>query len=164
MKPRGKPGARPKARRGAQPGNCNALKHGFYSSAFKQQEKAVLSRTAAADLSGEIDLVRVTCLRFLEALQQAPGPIDVQTYLAALRLVNLSALSIARMIRVQCFAGLGLELQSLRTYMMLPEAVRLMDEEQARLSPAEQEQLREDLRREQEQRVKAPLLHPDEET
>ncbi len=164
MKPKGKAAARAKARRGAQPGNRNALKHGFYSSAFKQHEKAVLSRTAAADLSGEIDLVRVTCLRFLEALQQAPGPIDVQTYLAALRLVNLSALSIARMIRVQCLAGPGLDLQSLRTLMMLPQALRLMDEEDACLSPAESEQLREDLRREQEQRIKAPLLHPDDET
>ncbi len=164
MKPREKPKAGAKARRGAQPGNRNALKHGFYSSAFKQQEKAVLSRTAAIDLSGEIDLIRVTCLRFLEAIQQAPDPIDVQTCLAALRLVNLSALSIARMIRVQCLAGRGLDLQSLRTSMMLPELVRLMDEEHARLSPVEQEQLRERLRREQEQLVNAPLLHPDEET
>ncbi len=163
MKPSRKAGVTAKARRGAQPGNRNALKHGFYSSAFKQQEKAVLSRTAAADLSGEIDLIRVTCLRFLESLQQAPCPIDVQTHLAALRLVNLSALSIARMIRVQCLAGSGLDLQSLRTLMMLPQALRLMDEQDARLSPAEPEQPREDLRREQEQRVNAPLVHSDEE-
>ena len=112
-------------RRGARPGNRNAWKHGFYSSAFKEKERRLLSRMPAADLAAEIDLIRIANYRFLEALNNAPTPLDVETQLAAVRAVNLSAQSITSLIRAQALtsamsetdtlAGLLKSLQSAET-------------------------------------------------
>ncbi len=58
---------RQKRKRGAQPGNTNALKHGFYSKALKEAEKIELE--AARDLDGlddEIALLRVKIKSLVE--------------------------------------------------------------------------------------------------
>lgn len=88
-------------KRGAQPGNSNALKHGFYSSIFKDNERRLLSEVPLTDLTAEIELIRVTNKRFLEALQASKGTLDFETQLTALRAVNLSAQSIATLLRTQ---------------------------------------------------------------
>ncbi len=88
-------------KRGAPVGNHNALKHGFYSVAFKASEQRLLAKLPAQDLSAEIELIRVTSLRFLQALDAAGRPTDFDTQLSALRVLNLSAHSIATLLRTQ---------------------------------------------------------------
>jgi hypothetical protein len=93
--------ADPIAKPGGQPGNHNALKHGFYSSLFKDAERRLLAELPVTDLSAEIELIRVTNSRFLKALQASRGSLDFDTQLTALRAVNLSAHSIASLLRAQ---------------------------------------------------------------
>ncbi len=110
--------ADPAARtRGGQPGNDNALKHGFYSAIFKDNERRLLSQVPLTDLSAEIELIRVTNKRFLEALAASKGELDFDTQLTALRAVNLSAHSIATLLRAHALTSIYdrtlAELQSL---------------------------------------------------
>ncbi len=88
-------------KKGAQPGNNNAFKHGFYSTIFKEEERRILSEVPLTDLTAEIELIRVTIKRFLEALAASRAELDFETQLTALRAVNLSAQSIATLLRAQ---------------------------------------------------------------
>lgn len=90
-----------KRRRGAPRGNRNALKHGFYSAAFQRTERQFLLRLPGADLSPEIELIRVQLYRFLEALNHPSLQLDIQTRLAALRAVSLSVQSILALARAR---------------------------------------------------------------
>jgi hypothetical protein len=91
--------------RGAQPGNQNARKHGFYSTHFKQREKQILDTLEPSDISAEIELIRVTCSRFLQAWNDSHHRPDLESSLVALRAVNLSAHTIAMLLRVQSITG-----------------------------------------------------------
>ena len=91
--------------RGGQPGNHNAVKHGFYSSVFKARERSMLLDLPLTDLSAEIDLIRITNRRFLQALKASKGDLDLQTQLTALRAVNLSAQSIATLLRAHALTA-----------------------------------------------------------
>jgi hypothetical protein len=92
-------------KRGGQPGNANAAKHGFYSAVFKARERTMLADLPVTDLSAEIDLIRITNHRFLQALKASKGDLDLQTQLTALRAVNLSAQSIATLLRVHALTA-----------------------------------------------------------
>ena len=50
-------------KKGAQPGNKNALKHGFYSAYFRPAEKRDFSRFDDETLQSEINLVRAVLRR-----------------------------------------------------------------------------------------------------
>jgi hypothetical protein len=115
--------------RGGQPGNNNALKHGFYSTLFKDRERTLLEQMQPADLSAEIELIRVTSARFLESLAASKEPGDFEANLTALRLVNLSAQSIAMLLRVQTLSG------SLRKEM--DQALKALEEVAERLNIAD---------------------------
>ena len=67
--------------RGAQPGNHNAVKHGYYSSVFKEAERRLLEQIPLTDLSAEIQLIRVTSKRFLQALTASKDHLDFDTQL-----------------------------------------------------------------------------------
>ena len=97
---------------GAPLGNHNAYKHGFYSAAFKAAEKRLLSEMPPEDLTAEIQLIRVTSLRFLEAINAAAQPLDFDTQLAALRALNLSARSITSLLRAQALHVAARELDA----------------------------------------------------
>lgn len=56
-----KPGRKP----GAQPGNKNALRHGFYSAEFTKPELTSLDDTKPDDITAEIALIRV-CINRLQ--------------------------------------------------------------------------------------------------
>jgi hypothetical protein len=89
-----------KKKRGAQPGNNNALQHGLYSAAFKAEENRLLGESSATDLTAEIELIRVMNTRFLESLQTGQ-PLDPETQMSALRVVTLSSQAIMGLIRLQ---------------------------------------------------------------
>jgi hypothetical protein len=88
-------------KRGAQPGNLNAIKHGFYSDQFRQAEKMGLSRIQQADLTNEIQLFRVQLRRYLEAETVALDQMDYETRLQALHTFSLAAESFNRLVRTQ---------------------------------------------------------------
>lgn len=98
-----------KRKRGAPPGNHNALKHGFYSGQFRQIERRAISQAANADLTGEINLLRVQILRYLEAENSVSGTLDYETRLSALRTVSLAAGSLIRLVRLQAILNLQAE-------------------------------------------------------
>lgn len=56
------------AKRGGQPGNTNALKHGFYSGKFTPLELTDLETALGDGLGDEIALLRVMIRRFSEAI------------------------------------------------------------------------------------------------
>jgi len=63
--------------KGAQPGNLNALKHGYYSRALSKAQQLLLERARrvpADDLTGEIALLRQ---RLYTALEAAPEKLDL---------------------------------------------------------------------------------------
>lgn len=108
-------------KRGAQPGRArepqatvvhpsctghqdNAVTHGFYSSLFKDRERELLSKVPLTDLSAEIGLIRITTKRFLETLVGSTDRLDLETQLSALRAINLSAHSIATLLRAHSLA------------------------------------------------------------
>jgi hypothetical protein len=90
-----------KNKRGAQPGNNNAFKHGFYSAAFEAEEARLLDGSSIDDLTAEIELIRVMNMRFLESLRSSLEPLDRETQLSALRAVTLSAQAITGLTRLQ---------------------------------------------------------------
>lgn len=64
-------------KKGAQPGNLNALKHGYYSRALTKAQRLLLERARALpadDLSGEIALLRQRLFTLLEA---SPEKLDL---------------------------------------------------------------------------------------
>ena len=81
--------ARTKRQPGGQPGNLNALKHGFYSQALKEAQSLELDEATALpvdDLSGEIALLRQ---RILLLLQAAPDKLELLC-LATRAIANLT--------------------------------------------------------------------------
>jgi hypothetical protein len=58
---------------GGQPGNTNALKHGFYSKHFSLAERRGLQAAEGLVLGDEIGLLRVLIRRFVEQIQANQG-------------------------------------------------------------------------------------------
>ncbi len=58
-------------KRGGQPGNTNALKHGFYASSFTSTEAADLDAVLAQNLDDEISMLRVALRRTFEVVANA---------------------------------------------------------------------------------------------
>lgn len=61
VKPRKKPRTKSKRKPGAQSGNKNALRHGFYSKTFTADENKRLDEQTTIEVEAEINLIRV-CL------------------------------------------------------------------------------------------------------
>ena len=90
------PELKPKERkRGAQPGNTNALKHGFYSRRFNKIETQDLESSNLDDLSGEIALLRVFTRRVFELAQ------DVDDLDRAVHLLSVFSLSVGKLSSAQ---------------------------------------------------------------
>ncbi|MBL0344436.1 hypothetical protein [Candidatus Villigracilis affinis] len=94
-------------KRGGQLGNNNAFKHGFYSGQFKQAERMGLSQVENADLTNEIELLRVQLRRYLEAETTVLDQMDFETRLQALRAVSLAAETLTRLIRMQALLNVA---------------------------------------------------------
>jgi hypothetical protein len=84
--------AQPKRKRGAQPGNHNALKHGYYSKEFNRKEKHDLD--AAAEMEG-ID-AEIALLRY-EIKKSANGRGNIKN----LRILVNAALALEKLIRTR---------------------------------------------------------------
>ncbi len=62
-----------KKKRGGQPGNTNALKHGFYTKNFSLTERRSLQEIEGVVLSDEIGLLRVLIRRFANQIKGSQG-------------------------------------------------------------------------------------------
>ena len=81
-----------KRKRGAQPGNTNALKHGLYARYFTQAEKDDLKGQSILD--SEIDMLRVA----MQRLFSRTGNADEKTLTATLTALARVSASLARLI------------------------------------------------------------------
>jgi len=97
---------------GAQPGNKNAEKHGFYSSRFEAEEVKRLEGTERHSIESEIDLLRVCMDRLTEQLDfsivyfQNKDGADTNSrddhYLKQLNTLTLMTQSLATLERTHC--------------------------------------------------------------
>ena len=91
-----------KRRRGAQPGNFNALKHGVYSAQLKSPEIVDLDLLMDSDLKQEIAMLRSVMRRALIV------SVDYQGFDDTIRLLNALAFAsgrLATLLRVQNLIG-----------------------------------------------------------
>ena len=77
----------PKRKRGGQPGNANARKHGLYTRSFRRLEAARLEAALPGGLKDEVSLLRVLVLRTMLFLKDNP-PETSKEQLSALRQVT----------------------------------------------------------------------------
>ena len=85
-------------KRGGQPGNSNALKHGFYSSIFTDLEARDLEVVNTLDLTDEIAMLRVSLRRVFGLVANVESPEDACQALAVL---GQSATRLAGLLKVQ---------------------------------------------------------------
>ena len=91
-----------KKKRGAQPRNLNALKHGFYSSQFKSKEVEDLEAYLRDGLADEIALMRVITRRVVEMGEKVE---DLDRASELLSTLGLAATRLAGLLKVQRIIG-----------------------------------------------------------
>ena len=85
-------------KRGAQPGNLNALKHGFYSRVYRETEHFDLNCLDITELESEINGLRVFIRRTMEL---ADGVDDLNTAISTLYALSMAASKVAMLARTQ---------------------------------------------------------------
>ena len=103
-------------RRGGQPGNTNAVKHGLYSRRFNPEEIENLSGMQDG-VKDEIEVVRVSLARILDFINQINlTDLTIEDYVALQNLISKNAATVGRLMQVQKAltdsekAGLGAQL------------------------------------------------------
>ena len=87
-------------RRGGQPGNTNAVKHGLYSRRFDPAEVEALSGMQDG-VKDEIEAVRVTLSRILDYLNSVDvSELKAEEYSAVVSLVAKNASTIGRLMQI----------------------------------------------------------------
>jgi len=122
------PPAPPRRRRGGQPGNRNALKHGFYASRFRKADLNALEACRSTGLADEINLLRVHIRRVVELganVNQLDQSIDL------LRALCFAVVSLTRLIKAHAFLATGpdeITLAIQQVYDELVAANKIVDE------------------------------------
>jgi hypothetical protein len=88
-----------KRTRGAQPGNSNAVKHGFYSRNFKQLESADLEIALLNGLDDEIAMLRVIIRRVFDYTHAEKQNLD--TWTTGLATLGAACTRMAHLLRTQ---------------------------------------------------------------
>ncbi len=88
----------PRKKRGAQPGNKNALKHGFYARGFERDEITDLNNYVDPGIESEIILLRVTIRRLFKL---AKGCDDLRDMMRLANTIGNATVSMATAIRTQ---------------------------------------------------------------
>ena len=88
----------PRGRRGGQPGNLNALKHGFYSKTFSRIESVDLETALSEGVVNEIAMLRVATRRLFEEAQGFEK--DPLAFCDVLNALGLSAMRLASLERI----------------------------------------------------------------
>jgi hypothetical protein len=116
----------PRRYRGAQPGNNNALKHGFYSKQLKGVDLQGLGDSGHTGLSDDIAMLRVYIRRVVDLSQNSQS---VTETINALRALCLAYMSLARLAKTQHFLSAGEN----PIEAALSEALRQVNQELSRL-------------------------------
>lgn len=90
----------PKRKRGGQPGNLNALKHGFYSRQFRHLELEDLRSLLSPGLVDEVAMLRVMTRRVLEL---ADGIDEVDAAAGVLASLGGACSRLANLLRTEKF-------------------------------------------------------------
>jgi len=85
-------------KRGGQPGNLNALKHGFYSKQFRTAEKTDLEEVAKPGLENEIDMLRVVTRRLFEEAGECK---DSQELATIVNTLSAATARLGNLLRIQ---------------------------------------------------------------
>ncbi len=93
-----------KRKRGGQPGNINALRHGFYSSLFKPLEAKDLEDILSTGLEDEIAILRVATRRAFKLANDAD---DIDQMIKALGALGLVSIRTSRFLKVHKEIGDG---------------------------------------------------------
>ena len=101
-----KPPQPQKRKPGAQPGNQNAFKHGFYSRLFKEREGEIFSALSVEEIQEEIELTRVNNRRILKAMNNDPD-ITYDQILAGVRAISMGSALIGSLNRAAAGAPLA---------------------------------------------------------
>jgi uncharacterized protein YjcR len=88
----------PKRRRGAQPGNLNALKHGFYARQFHQAELNDLDQLVSSGLQDEIAMLRLIIRRVVQLAAQAES---LDQLLRLLNTLSHATANLGRLMKIQ---------------------------------------------------------------
>lgn len=85
-------------KRGGQPGNVNAFRHGMYSKFLKPEERRKREGSQRADLAEEIQLVRVIIHRIISTLDTSGNLPQLEHYLS---IISLAGQRLGNMLRTQ---------------------------------------------------------------
>jgi len=91
-------------KRGGQPGNINAIKHGFYSKNFSLAERRGLKVTEGVVLGDEIALLRVLIRRFAEQIQ-ASQSVSLTESAQLLAVISEAMLRLGNLLRTDHMLG-----------------------------------------------------------
>jgi hypothetical protein len=99
-------------RRGGQPGNLNALKHGFYSRSFKHLENSDLEAMLAQDLDSEIAMLRVVVRRAFELstapadgeTEKEPGK-ELDQAIHVMNSLGMASIRLGNLLKIQAMLG-----------------------------------------------------------
>lgn len=91
-------------RRGGQPGNKNALKHGFYSGKYKAIEDSELKTVLSQGLEDEISLLRVVMRRVFEYADETEKP-EAERWISTLSALGVAATRLAGLLKAQKIIG-----------------------------------------------------------
>jgi flavodoxin len=92
----------PNRKPGGQPGNLNALKHGFYSRGFNELELSDLEVIFETGLQSELAMLRVAIRRFFDLTD---GTETLETAGQTLSLLSMAAGKLAAITRIQHMLG-----------------------------------------------------------
>jgi hypothetical protein len=87
-------------KRGAQPGNTNSLKHGFYSRRFRELELSDLD-VIGAKLADEVALLRVLMRRYFDRVSAEEDKMNRSELSSAMLALGACAVKVANMVRIQ---------------------------------------------------------------
>ena len=91
-------------KRGGQPGNTNAFKHGFYTKNFSLTECKALQSIQGVVLGDEIKLLRVLIKRFAEQIQSSKG-IALAESAQSLAVISEAMLRLGTLLRIDHMLG-----------------------------------------------------------
>lgn len=89
--------------RGGQPGNLNAVKHGFYSRMFRDLESQDLETALREGLGDEIALMRVMIRRVFDYANDNAG--DLEDWMGTLTALGSASTKLAKMLQTQKLLG-----------------------------------------------------------
>lgn len=89
-----------KRMRGGQVGNTNALKHGFYASAFKPEEIRKLEKMDGIEINDDLALLRTLIKRTFISMNGFPG-LEYYEYLRGVRVIIFAGSCIEKLERTR---------------------------------------------------------------